>query len=173
MRTHPSVASAHAVALLRKLNIQRMEGKFCDCVIRQYLNPGKLYLAHKSVLAASSPVLASLLPSKSVLLELQFPSTTKEVLGSLLEFIYTGILPPADQDDSLLSAATYLQIEELQQALSNSKLDSSSESDCIVAGFKLARNAGTRGSVSLTIECPSWKMSGETSPWVQLCLKTG
>ncbi|XP_029621276.1 myoneurin-like [Salmo trutta] len=134
VRTYPLVVSTHAVALLRKLNFQRMEGQFCDCVIRQHLNPVKLYLAHKNVLSASSPVLASLLPSKGALLDLQFPSPSTEILGSLLEFIYTGTLPPPDQDESIISAATYLQMDELQKALiRRSTLDTSSESDCTVA----------------------------------------
>ncbi|CAB1338548.1 unnamed protein product [Coregonus sp. 'balchen'] len=134
MRTYPLVVSTHAVALLRKLNFQRMEGQFCDCVIRQHLNPVKLYLAHKNVLSASSPVLASLLPSKGALLDLQFPSPSTEILGSLLEFIYTGTLPPPDQDESILSAATYLQMEELQKALiRRSRLDTTPVSDCTVA----------------------------------------
>lgn len=135
MGTYPLVVSTHAVALLRKLNFQRMEGQFCDCVIRQHLNPVKLYLAHKNVLSASSPVLASLLPSKGALLDLQFPSLSTEILGSLLEFIYTGTLPPPDQDESILSAATYLKMDELQKALiRRSTLNTSSESDCTVAG---------------------------------------
>ncbi|XP_036402852.1 hypermethylated in cancer 2 protein-like isoform X2 [Megalops cyprinoides] len=121
--TYPSVAATHAPALLKELNCQRERGQFCDCVIRVQFNPGKLYLAHKNVLAASSPVLASLLSNQGALLDLQIPSITPETLGHLLEFIYTGALPPPDLDESVCSAAAYLEMEELQQAL-NCRLDS-------------------------------------------------
>ncbi|XP_062320573.1 uncharacterized protein LOC134022850 [Osmerus eperlanus] len=105
--------------LLRRMNCQRIEGQFCDCVIRPsiQLGPGGLYLAHKNIMAASSPILASLLPTTGALLELQVPCLTKEVLESLLDYIYTGALPPSHQNLSLLSAATYLQMEELQLSL--------------------------------------------------------
>ncbi|XP_066549020.1 hypermethylated in cancer 2 protein [Amia ocellicauda] len=112
----PVPPSSHAVALLNELNSQRMEGRFCDCVIRLQPHPEKLYTAHKNVLAASSPFLASLC-IQGVVLELGFSSLTPEVMELLLEFIYTGTLPPPEQEDSVRSAAIYLGVGGLQQAL--------------------------------------------------------
>ncbi|KAL4640879.1 hypothetical protein GN956_G11689 [Arapaima gigas] len=114
---HSSKVPAHVLVLLKNLNYQRERGQFCDCVIRLQLSPGKLYLAHKNILAASSPVLASLLSSQGTLLDLQFPDLTHETLELLLEFIYTGSLPPPGLEDSLHSAATCLEMEELLHAL--------------------------------------------------------
>uniref|UniRef100_A0A8C9S1D3 BTB domain-containing protein n=1 Tax=Scleropages formosus TaxID=113540 RepID=A0A8C9S1D3_SCLFO len=88
---YSSKAPAHVLVLLKNLNFQRATGQFCDCVIRLQLNPEKLYLAHRNILAASSPVLASLLSSQGTLLDLQFPGLTHETLELLLEFIYTGM----------------------------------------------------------------------------------
>ncbi|XP_069045157.1 hypermethylated in cancer 2 protein-like [Lepisosteus oculatus] len=113
----PLPVSSHALTLLRELNSQRQSGQFCDCVIRLQLHPEKLYIAHRSVLAASSPLLASLLPSQGSLLDLGCPTLTPEAMGLLLEFIYTGTLPPLDLKDSVLSAAVYLEMEQLLQAL--------------------------------------------------------
>lgn len=115
--------------LLKRLNCQRVEGQFCDCVIRTPLQPGsdRLYLAHRNILAASSPILASLLTTTGALLDLQDPCLTVEVLGSLLDYIYTGTLPPPHQDLSLMSAATYLKMEDLQQSL-KTRMDAAGQS---------------------------------------------
>ncbi|KAL7855445.1 hypothetical protein AOLI_G00190490 [Acnodon oligacanthus] len=92
-------------------------GQFCDCVLQLRIHPGRLFLAHKSVLAAFSPVLASLLPQNGALVDLNFPCLTPETLDSLLDYIYTGALPPSSQEESVLSAAFHLQMEQLQQVL--------------------------------------------------------
>ncbi|XP_062376294.1 uncharacterized protein LOC134064391 [Sardina pilchardus] len=115
--SEPLTDCKHAVALLRGLNLQREYGQFCDCVIQLHINPGRLFLAHKSVLAASSPVLASLLTSQGALLDLQSPCLSPETMEYLLDFIYTGKLPPKSQEDSVLSVAVDLQMQELQYAL--------------------------------------------------------
>ncbi|XP_023684891.1 uncharacterized protein [Paramormyrops kingsleyae] len=121
---HSFQSFTHAMALLKKLNSQRELGCFCDCVIRLHLYTGKLYLAHRNILAASSPVLASLLSDQGTLLDLHYPSLTPETLTLLLEFIYTGSLPPPGLEDSVHSAATCLEMEELQQALTCRRAES-------------------------------------------------
>ncbi|XP_066506315.1 hypermethylated in cancer 2 protein-like [Hoplias malabaricus] len=108
---------SHGFTLLRELNLQRGMGQFCDCILQLRIHPGKLFLAHKSVLAAFSPVLASLLPRHGALVELNFPYLTPETLDIILNYIYTGTLPPQSQEESVLSAAFHLQLEQLQQAL--------------------------------------------------------
>uniref|UniRef100_A0A4W6FUX9 C2H2-type domain-containing protein n=1 Tax=Lates calcarifer TaxID=8187 RepID=A0A4W6FUX9_LATCA len=74
----------------------------------------------RCVLAASSPVLASILSSTGALVELQAPCLAGSVLALVLDYIYTGTLPYArTQQDyySLLTAACYLQMDELHEAL--------------------------------------------------------
>lgn len=110
----------HAASLLAYLNLQREQAHFCDCVLIQRQSPAHLYPAHRCVLAASSPVLASILSSTGALVELQAPCLSDAVLTSLLDYIYTGALPfthSQQQYYSLLNAACYLQMVELQEAL--------------------------------------------------------
>ncbi|XP_022064897.2 uncharacterized protein LOC110961540 [Acanthochromis polyacanthus] len=111
---------SHAASLLAYLNLQREQAHFCDCVLIQRESPAQLYPAHRCVLAASSPVLASILSSTGALVELQAPCLSDAVLTSLLDYIYTGALPfthSQQQYYSLLNAACYLQMIELQEAL--------------------------------------------------------
>ncbi|XP_043995080.1 uncharacterized protein LOC122843972 [Gambusia affinis] len=110
----------HAASLLAYLNHQRDQGMFCDCVLRQGQNSDQLYHAHRCILAASSPVLASILSSSGALVELHNPSLSDSVLPSLLDYIYTGVLPhPLSKQEyyRLLSAACQMQMKELQDAL--------------------------------------------------------
>ncbi|XP_058486241.1 uncharacterized protein LOC131460023 [Solea solea] len=114
------VVSSHRASLLMSLNLQRQQAQFCDCVVRQRLSPGQLYPAHRCVLAASSPVLASILSSSGALVELQEPCLSGSVLAHLMDYIYTGTLPYTRTQQcyySLLAAAHYLQMDELLEAL--------------------------------------------------------
>ncbi|XP_038556512.1 uncharacterized protein LOC119889774 [Micropterus salmoides] len=113
-------ASTHAASLLASLNLQRERGQFCDCVVTQRQSPSQLYPAHRCVLAASSPVLASILSSTGALVELKAPCLSDPVLALLLDYIYTGAFPHTHNQQqcySLLTAACYLQMDELQEAL--------------------------------------------------------
>ncbi|CAK6963966.1 uncharacterized protein LOC128356744 [Scomber scombrus] len=112
--------SSHATSLLASLSLQREQAQFCDCVVRQRQNPGQLYPAHRCILAASSPVLASILSSTGALVELQAPCLSNSILELLLDYIYTGVLPYTcnpQKYSNLLTVACYLQMDELQEAL--------------------------------------------------------
>lgn len=77
-------------------------------------------MSFRCVLAASSPVLASILSSAGALVELQAPCLSGSVLAHLLDYIYTGTLPctPSHQQYSnLFTAACYLKMDELQRTL--------------------------------------------------------
>ncbi|XP_034437300.1 uncharacterized protein LOC117759341 [Hippoglossus hippoglossus] len=114
------IVTSHTASLLMSLNLQRQRAQFCDCVVRQRQSPGQLYPAHRCVLAASSPVLSSILSSSGALVELQAPCLTGSVLALLLDYIYTGNLPFSRIQQyyySLLTSACYLQMDELQEAL--------------------------------------------------------
>nr|XP_054588137.1 ras-responsive element-binding protein 1 isoform X1 [Nothobranchius furzeri] len=111
-------AGLYSASLMKHLNLQRGRGQFCDCVLRQ--NSDQVYPVHRCVLAASSPVLASILSSTGALVELQDPCLSESVIVFLLDYIYTGILPSSlsqQQYHRLLTAARHLQIKELQEAL--------------------------------------------------------
>ncbi|XP_034733714.1 uncharacterized protein LOC117948253 [Etheostoma cragini] len=122
MEVAPGVqeANSRAASLLASLNFQRGQAQFCDCVVRQRQNLSQLHPAHRCVLAAASPVLASILSSSGALVELQAPCLSDSVLALLLDYIYTGALPytrSQHQYYNLLAAACHLQMNELQEAL--------------------------------------------------------
>ncbi|CAL9701919.1 unnamed protein product [Knipowitschia caucasica] len=100
--------------LLAKLNHQRMKAEFCDCVIRK--GQGQIFPVHKCIIAASSPVLASILCSSGVLVELEAACLSDCILELVLDYIYTGTLPDLDYKLYLylLAAAQYLEMDELQ-----------------------------------------------------------
>lgn len=79
--------------------------------------------ACRCVLAASSPVWASLLSSAGALVELRASCLTDIVLVHVVDYIYTGSLP-ADRSQqewsALLAAASYLQMDGLLEALQTS-----------------------------------------------------
>ncbi|XP_039649987.1 uncharacterized protein LOC120555386 isoform X3 [Perca fluviatilis] len=77
-------ANSRAASLLASLNLQRGRAQFCDCVVRQRQNLSQLHPAHRCVLAASSPVLASILSSSGALVELQAPCLSDSVLPPTL-----------------------------------------------------------------------------------------
>ncbi|XP_041857980.1 zinc finger and BTB domain-containing protein 43-like [Melanotaenia boesemani] len=112
--------SHHAASLLTCLNHQREQALFCDCVLKHKQSSGQLYPAHRCVLAASSPVFASVLSSTGALVELQDPCLSDSVLALLLDYVYTGTLPYTQNQQQyyrLLTAACHLQMNELQEAL--------------------------------------------------------
>ncbi|XP_077421028.1 uncharacterized protein LOC144051106 [Vanacampus margaritifer] len=116
------VVGRHAASLLASLNHQREQANLCDCVLRQRQNPAHLYPAHKCILSASSPVLASILSSTGSLVDLQAPCLADSVLELVLDFIYTGVPPPArswQQYRDLLAAARLLEMEQLREVLIN------------------------------------------------------
>ncbi|XP_072321601.1 uncharacterized protein [Eucyclogobius newberryi] len=112
-----------ASSLMVKLNHQRTQAQFCDCVIRK--GDGQVYPVHRCILAASSPVLASILYSCGVLVELEAPCLSDCILGYLLDYIYTGTLPHLDYKlyMDLLAAAQYLEMDELQHTIRTKNTD--------------------------------------------------
>lgn len=92
---------------------------FTFAVVYIFIHPLPDYLC-RCVLAASSAVWASLLSSAGALVELQAPCLSDSVLGHVLEYIYTGAFPYINdhqQYSNLLAAASYLQMDELQETL--------------------------------------------------------
>ncbi|KAF4071514.1 hypothetical protein AMELA_G00274090 [Ameiurus melas] len=123
IKTDPITKPSHGFVLLKELDFQRRTGTFCDCVIRLHVHPDQLFLAHKSVLAAFSPVFATLLPQHGSFMDLNSPLLTPETLDFLLEYMYSGTLPPKNQEEPVLYAAIHLQMEQLQHALTCRRKD--------------------------------------------------
>ncbi|GAA6078827.1 zinc finger and BTB domain-containing protein 18-like isoform X1, partial [Tachysurus ichikawai] len=93
IKTEALTKPSHGFALLKELDLQRRTGTFCDCVIRLHKHHDQLFLAHKSVLAAFSPVFACLLPHHGSFMDLNSPLLTPQTLTFLLDYRYTGTLP--------------------------------------------------------------------------------
>lgn len=77
-------------------------------------------LLFRCVLAASSPVWASIVSSTGALVELQAPCLSDSVLAHVLDYIYTGALPCTQsnqQYSNLFTAACYLKMDDLRRSL--------------------------------------------------------
>lgn len=116
----------------------------------------------RCVLAACSPVLAWILSSSSVLVDLQALFLPASVLVLVIDYIYTGTLSYSQTREhyySLLAAAHYLQMTELQEALrtwqeandvnvnSQSETDFSPESVKRTERFSDGEGGGPSGTV--------------------------
>lgn len=89
------------------------------CFRSTYTSSGSC-LWFRCVLAASSPVLASIVSSTGALVELQVPCVSDSVLAHVLDYIYTGALPCTQshqQYSNLFTAACYLKMDDLRRRL--------------------------------------------------------
>ncbi|KFR07681.1 Zinc finger and BTB domain-containing protein 9, partial [Nipponia nippon] len=79
----------HAAALLESLNRLRLEGKFCDVAVHV---GGRIFPAHKSVLAAASPFFHDKLLLQDGGRLLLPPAIDPDAFEGLLHLIYSGRL---------------------------------------------------------------------------------
>ncbi|NXW64490.1 ZBTB9 protein, partial [Eurystomus gularis] len=79
----------HAAALLDSLNLLRLEGKFCDVTVHV---GGRVFPAHKSVLAAASPFFHDKLLLQDGGRLLLPPAIDPDAFEGLLHLIYSGRL---------------------------------------------------------------------------------
>jgi kelch-like protein 11 len=78
----------HGNIMLEKLRSQREEGRFCDVTL--YVE-GKIFRAHRSVLASCSPYFDSILKMHRVVKErLTVTCQNSEVFQCLINYMYTG-----------------------------------------------------------------------------------
>uniref|UniRef100_A0A8B9IYF4 BTB domain-containing protein n=1 Tax=Amazona collaria TaxID=241587 RepID=A0A8B9IYF4_9PSIT len=77
----------HAAALLESLNLLRLEGKFCDVHVHV---GGRIFPAHKSVLAAASPFFHDKLLLQDGARLLLPPAIDPDAFEGLLHLIYSG-----------------------------------------------------------------------------------
>lgn len=109
----------YATQLLLQLNQQRSKGFLCDVII---MVENTLFRAHKSVLAATSHYLKSLVLHDN-LIHLDPDMVDPAVFQQILDFIYTGKLSDETFEvfnlSSLLKTANYLQLNDLANLCSS------------------------------------------------------
>ena len=101
--------------LLKTTDQLRKEGVLCDV---RLLVEGQSFLAHRSILASSSPYFRGLFTNdmrEKVLMECKLDQLPSSVMEALLCYIYTGnVTLTEDNAESLVAAADYLIIQSLK-----------------------------------------------------------
>lgn len=103
----------HPATLLEKLSQQREEGKFCDVVLHVQ---GKLFHAHRSILAVCSPYFNSVLKKHKAMREqLTVACDNHQIFNELLNYMYNGnIKITHDNAIELLRLSNHLMMANLQ-----------------------------------------------------------
>ncbi|XP_019640534.1 PREDICTED: zinc finger and BTB domain-containing protein 25-like [Branchiostoma belcheri] len=101
MDTGVPAATSHLGAhLLQSLNIQRLEGQLCDVNIQV---GDQSFPAHKAVLASYSAHFHTLFCNQSggvIPFDLAISDITPDSFSHILEFMYTGRIPPEEPQHS-------------------------------------------------------------------------
>ncbi|KAM9795067.1 zinc finger and BTB domain-containing protein 3 [Neosynchiropus ocellatus] len=101
----------HSQQLLSALRTQRQQGFLCDCTV---LVGSSHFLAHRAVLASCSPFFHMFFSdspgSNGLNITLDNDIVTADAFGSLLDFIYEGVLQPEKSVpvEDVLAAASFL-----------------------------------------------------------------
>jgi hypothetical protein len=111
-----SMSCNHSCQLLEQLNLQRQKLLFCDVSVR--VAGSQTFPAHRCVLAASSPVLHTLVISVSSPNEpeavIALDSLTAAGIQPVLDFIYTGKLKlTVDNVQEVYAAACHLDFPDI------------------------------------------------------------
>ncbi|XP_039248290.2 uncharacterized protein LOC120326123 [Styela clava] len=164
----PNEYTKHTGLLLRNLYSQRRQGLLCDITLGA---EGRVFKAHKSVLAASSDFFYTLFASEEIektpLSHIELQGITAKALSLVLDYIYTSVLPMGSLASikEIVTAAKRLQIHSLiiicpalEQAIakkidmagwliSNSSLLSPSDKHPYVEAIKTLRDYGGSGAM--------------------------
>ena len=101
--------------LLKSTDQLRKEGVLCDV---RLLVEGQSFVAHRSILASSSPYFRGLFTNdmrEKVLMECKLDQLPSSIMEALLCYIYTGnVTLTEDNAENLVAAADYLIIESLK-----------------------------------------------------------
>ena len=101
--------------LLRTTRELRQEGILCDVVLKV---EGQNFLAHRSILAASSPYFRGLFTNdmrEKAMLEIKLDELPASVMDCLLDYMYTGKVTVTEMNaQPLVAAADYLIIQSLK-----------------------------------------------------------
>lgn len=108
----PASESSHALRVMSGLNQQRAVGRFCDAALN--LGSGRVFLAHRNILACFSDLFQQSAASASACTELCLQECPADGLEVLLNFVYTGELKLDNHNlQNVQHAASSLCIEEV------------------------------------------------------------
>ena len=128
------------VEIMKRLDIQRKKGQFCDIVLEVCNGEDKArFNAHRVVLSAASPFFYSALnndmkESKEGLIRLE--DMSKVAIEQLLDYLYTGHVD-VTQDNAfdLLKIADFLVIPSLKEVSSKFIIQTLSSSNCLMVYY--------------------------------------
>ena len=128
------------VEIMKRLDIQRKKGQFCDIVLEVCNGEDKArFNAHRVVLSAASPFFYSALnndmkESKEGVIRLE--DTSKVAIEELLDYLYTGHVNVTQHNAfDLLKIADFLVIPSLKEVSSRFIIQSLSSSNCLMAYY--------------------------------------
>lgn len=108
----PASESSHALRVMSGLNQQRAVGRFCDAALN--LGSGRVFLAHRNILACFSDLFQQSAASATACTELCLQECPADGLELLLNFVYTGELKLDNHNlQNVQHAASSLCIEEV------------------------------------------------------------
>ena len=119
--------------ILQNLNSLRHEGSLCDVTL---VVEGREFIAHRNVLAASSPYFQNMFTSdmrEKTASKVTIKALTSFVMEDLLSYIYTGAVEIGEESRArdLLFAADYLMVPRLNKIAGDFLLKNLSVSTCI------------------------------------------
>ena len=131
---------AFCVEMMKRLDIQRKKGQFCDVVLEVCNGEDQArFNAHRVVLCAGSPFFYSALnndmkESKERLIRLE--DMSKVAIQELLDYLYTGQVDVTQHNAfDLLKIADFLVIPSLKEVSSKFIIQSLSSSNCFMAYY--------------------------------------
>ena len=135
-----TMRDAFCVEMMKRLDIQRKKGQFCDVVLEVCNGEDQArFNAHRVVLCAGSPFFYSALnndmkESKERLIRLE--DMSKVAIQELLDYLYTGQVDVTQHNAfDLLKIADFLVIPSLKEVSSNFIIQSLSSSNCFMAYY--------------------------------------
>ena len=128
------------VEIMKRLDIQRKKGQFCDIVLEVCNGEDKArFNAHRVVLSAASPFFYSALnndmkESKEGVIRLE--DTSKVAIEELLDYLYTGHVNVTQHNAfDLLKIADFLVIPSLKEVSSKVIIQTLSSSNCLMVYY--------------------------------------
>ena len=135
-----TIRDAFCVEMMKRLDIQRKKGQFCDVVLEVCNGEDQArFNAHRVVLCAGSPFFYSALnndmkESKERLIRLE--DMSKVAIQELLDYLYTGQVDVTEHNAfDLLKIADFLVIPSLKEVSSKFIIQSLSSSNCLMAYY--------------------------------------
>ncbi|XP_078685454.1 nucleus accumbens-associated protein 1-like [Branchiostoma floridae x Branchiostoma belcheri] len=143
MDTGVPAATSHLGAhLLQSLNIQRLEGQLCDVNIQV---GDQSFPAHKAVLASYSAHFHTLFCNQSggvIPFDLAISDITPDSFSHILEFMYTGRIPPQEpQHSDFIRVAKLFEMETILDLVVKIQISTAAEAGAGVLAGKTDQGA--------------------------------